>query len=275
MMRSTLNICLGVIACIAISCSEDLAPSSLDSHPSMGAIAGNYIRQDRMLGLTDSLMLTPDGHFIRTVESATGTWGYEGSVEWKGDVLHLPRSPEIVGRGIIDPEAEGSYRMIEWGDRTYLIEDLYMLRFCNAVNAGAEPREEPEGGYFRRNGDWLESASGPPGVPAPWTEMLLGSHLQGRIEELAADGGAWVGLGASDGLRPGMLLTLHDVPESQRFIDLGAPPTRQVTIELVTIEAHRSLIRPHDPGPSAPIAIGMRITSGATDNPLAALRYNP
>ena len=274
-MCSALDVCLGVIACIAMSCSEDPGPSRLASPPSMDALAGNYIRQDRVLGLTESLMLTPDGHFIRKVESATGTWSYEGSIEWQGDVLHLPRASEIVGRGIIDPEAEGSYRVVEWGDRTYLIEDLYLLRFCNAVNAGAEPRDDSPGSYFLRNGDWLEAASGPPEVPAPWTEMLLGSRLEARIEELAADGCAWVGLGASDGLRPGMLLTLHDVPESQRFIDLGAPPTRQVTIELVTIEAHRSLVRPHDPGSSAPMTIGMRVTSGATENPLAALRYHP
>lgn len=256
---------LAALACLTVSCARDSGSSDSHDHPSVTDIAGGYIRQQEFKGRIDSLMLVRDGRFVRKVSSPDGNASYEGRIEWRDDVLHLPRPQELDDTGLFDLEAEGNYRVVEWGDRVYLIEAVDLLRFCNAVNTGSEPRSEAEGRFYLRARDWEGPVSGLPKVPASWRGMLLTSRLEGYVEESAGNGRAWIGLGTEDGLKAAMLLNVHDVPVKPSVIkQFGGPTECDMHLELVTIEPHRSLVQLCETWFGAGIAPGLRITAGAT-----------
>jgi hypothetical protein len=263
---------LNLAAMALLGCADKGAAESAPSSPAsastprmpMARIAGTYLRGGQGM-FSDSLVLTSDDHFVRNFSGDDGGAQYDGRAEWVGDVLWLPRPSGIGTAGVFNVESESSYRVIAWGERLYLIEDLEMLRFCNAVNAGGEPRSVQYSYFFLRDGDWLKPAPGLPDLPEPWPEMLLHSDIEGRITALGYDGTAWLDLGTNDGLRLGMLLILQDVPMFQQTIDMGGPPTYDMPLELVTIETDRSLVRLQYPNGRPPIAVDMRVTSRAVD----------
>jgi hypothetical protein len=69
------------------------------------------------------------------------------------------------------------YAFVTWGERHYLIPTNRLVDFCNAVNAGDEPRQEGPGQFLLRVKDWEKNVNGLPSVPADYKKYLLGKPL--------------------------------------------------------------------------------------------------
>ena len=114
---------------------------------------------------------------------------------------------------------------LPWGPRLYLVEVNRVVEFCNAINAGVEPRSAAAGQFLLREGDWQKKATGFPSIPKPWqqkyilkepieTEIqkLVGNFERVEIPEFPYGNGKLEGIrcavrmGAKHGLRPGMTL---------------------------------------------------------------------
>jgi hypothetical protein len=105
---------------------------------------------------------------------------------------------------------------VRWGERRYLIPSGDMIEFCNAVNAGTEPRSSLARGYFYlREGDEDKKCAGDPPVPKEFKKFLLQSPVSATITKvLSTPNGtngffatsALVNAGSKQGLIPGMKL---------------------------------------------------------------------
>ena len=79
---------------------------------------------------------------------------------------------------------------VRWGDRHYLIPRSHMIRFCNAVNSGAEPglgglQDSPF--FFLRDQDVKKPVYGTPSVPEEFGRFLLSAPLTARITRVLKD----------------------------------------------------------------------------------------
>ena len=97
--------------------------------------------------------------------------------------------------------------IITWGPRVYLVREGAILEFCNAINAGSEPRRSDDNGeFFLKIGDAAKSVRGAPAVPAEWTEYVLEQSATGITSQVDSEHRAWCDLGIADGIRVGMRL---------------------------------------------------------------------
>jgi len=62
---------------------------------------------------------------------------------------------------------------VPWGERLYLIEGNRVVEFCNAVNAGDEPRNEAHRPFLLRENDWSKKVTGIPSLPKRWSDKYL------------------------------------------------------------------------------------------------------
>jgi hypothetical protein len=120
--------------------------------------------------------------------------------------------------------------LVPWETRLYLIEENRVVEFCNAVNAGEEPRNEDFQPYLLREDDWKKKVKGLPSLPKPWgAKYLLKSPIDCDILTVSMSRAADVpipefpyGNGTSSGIRctinvgqgkglfPGMMLFSQD-----------------------------------------------------------------
>jgi hypothetical protein len=70
---------------------------------------------------------------------------------------------------------------LAWGERMYLLAPTEVIGFCNAYNAGWEPRKLPLGQVFLRRGDQEKAADGSPPLLGPFAKYLLKEPLVVRI----------------------------------------------------------------------------------------------
>ena len=250
-----------LLATALLACSEQLPDAPVvDSR--LRDLAGTYVRGANMTW-TETLTIDADGRFERSSRGCMGATRYTGSTSLEGDrvILHgLPDDPQKVAE--IERFDVNRLRIVTWGERVYLIEDMLMADFCNSVNASLEPRASPHGHALLREGDWLRPALSLPIVPAEWSELLLHADLAGTVIALDADT-AWVDFGSSDGLRKGMDLLARDVRTPELFIARGAPPTRHVSLHVLELESDRCRVRRRYPGTG--LEVGMRVTSRTVD----------
>ncbi|MGL6197044.1 MAG: hypothetical protein ACRC2T_19705 [Thermoguttaceae bacterium] len=61
---------------------------------------------------------------------------------------------------------------IRWNDRHYLIQVDKIDEFCDAINAGFEPRDEKLGRFFLKTGDENKKTTGFPELPEKYTPLL-------------------------------------------------------------------------------------------------------
>ena len=211
---------------------------------------------------SQTVVLASDGRFTLTEFCCTGGSDTAGFAWLEGDVLVLPDD-----RDWLEPQAEGSrtrHRLyaVPWGARMYLVRDDRLTEFCNAVNNGWEPRKS-SGGFWLRAGDEALRAPGLPVVPGPWRLYLLSCRLEARTVSAVDERGAWVELGARDGLIEGMVLTLHDVPVPPHVVALGSPPARDQRLRIARLEPERCLVQTDYGGVEPePIATGLLVTCG-------------
>lgn len=139
---------------------------------------------------------------------------------------------------------------VRWGARLYLMDDDDLRGFCNAVNAGVEPRggegdpDYPQflrgghfGSFYLRDGDENKKVTGEPQLPGEWRRFLLKEPVEGLVLSVGGgEGEAVVNVGARKGLRPGMLLFLASDGR-----DL--PPSPHEAMEVLSVEDETAKVR--------------------------------
>jgi hypothetical protein len=105
-----------------------------------------------------------------------------GTVRRNGDRLLLRSNYGDWGPGHATDTKD--FVSVSWGKRLYLIESNRLIVFCNAVNAGQEPRREEQAGFLLREDDWQKDAPGAPLVPADFRRFLLKRPVQCAVRSV-------------------------------------------------------------------------------------------
>lgn len=184
--------------------------------------AGNYYLGDG-LGVNISLTLGPKSGFVFDWHGCLGLYDRNfGRVREEDGRIELACEFEN-GRKGIRPIAE-ELIPVRWGSRRYLIAADEMVKFCNAINAGSEPRHGGHGSFLLRRGDSEKEVGGQPEVPGEFRRYLLEKPIEatvrmiGAVQTHARDRGytyrtvtMLLTVGKRDGVLPGMKFYL-DVP---------------------------------------------------------------
>lgn len=256
---------VALIACVALVWPRP----EVEVDPRLRELSATYVYWKYHSPAPDVLRIDA-GHFERICSGWTGS---SGTVSLESGWLTLHPEDTLRGRwrsltGQHTWESshasdEYRYRVVNWGERVYLLEESELQDFCNRVNQGREQRNEPSQ-FAMREGDWLRTVAGLPNVPAEWKHMLLREDLETTVTEIVNGAGA-INLGIGDGLQEGMILIARDVPRPPEIIALGAEPTVDLPLTIVELTSGHCLVAPQFPGNSPPLAVGMRVTSRATD----------
>lgn len=186
--------------------------------------AGSYYYGNG-LGVSVSLAVEPSLGFSRSNFGCLGLYELEsGTAEWEGDRILL-RPPARSSGHAKQTELLSELSQVRWGRRHYLIESSDLRVFCNAVNAGSEPRPRWHGHFFLKKGDEKLVVAGLPQVPAAFRKYLIAKPIGARITRILAQPGArgeasqdasaegargriyvLIDAGRVDGLQPGMNL---------------------------------------------------------------------
>jgi hypothetical protein len=211
-------------------------------------VSGSFLRGHQGLW-NESLEIRADGTFTRsfhgdTVGPSGGGSGGTSTVSREGSFLILKdeRAPN-------EPSADGirpmdRFLIVPWDQRLYLVPDLMIPDFCNAVNNGEEPRSRELASYFFvKSGQCAAPARGRPTLPREWSSYILPRELQGRTSAPDADGTTWVSFGSAEGLLPGMEPVLKQLPSPPEAIARGAPRFRDQPLEIVELQEHRCRVQ--------------------------------
>lgn len=143
-------------------------------------IAGDYYYGDG-LGVNCGMEITPDGRFFFTWSGCLGVYDRnKGGVTATADALILhPKRPNRGGgfRGtptVLIP--------VKWNDRMYLIPTEKMMKFCDMINVGFEPRKNRRGLFYMRRQDWEKPCTGLPAVGASWASCLHPKQVQNEVD---------------------------------------------------------------------------------------------
>ena len=237
----------------------ELELGRLPDHP----WAGKYSLGDD-LGVNQRLLLSPEAGFVFTWHGCLGLHDRNyGTVQADASsirlVFALPNSRE----GFQGIAAE--LVPILWGERHYLVGRDEIVDFCNAVNAGDEPREGRDGDFLLRDDDWDRNVVGKPRLPVEYAPYLLSEPLQGKIaatgESTTKEGRAGIrfrtttvtlNLGKSRGVRTGMKFHLLD--ESRNDARVIRVLDQESIAEVVDILSDDS----PGPAPQAGVAVSTR-----------------
>ncbi|GMU35827.1 MAG: hypothetical protein KJ057_01660 [Phycisphaerae bacterium] len=152
------------------------------------------------------LKLRADGGFLYD-EACEVAARYEGRWSIREDLVEL--EPEVDAATESYPKLPVRWRLVPWGERRYLIPDGQIIRLCNAINLGEEPRDRPQGWALLRRGDASRRVTGDPELPEAWRAFLLKQPIDGRIIAFEEGGFARLDVGGNDGLLAGMMLHAH------------------------------------------------------------------
>ncbi|GIK16956.1 MAG: hypothetical protein BroJett003_19200 [Planctomycetota bacterium] len=152
------------------------------------------------------LSLRADGQF-RYDEVCEAAARHEGRWSIREGVAEL--EPEVDAAAVSYPKLPVRWRIVPWGERRYLIPDGQIIRLCNAINLGEEPRDGPQGWALLRRGDATRRVTGDPELPEAWRGFLLKEPIDGRIIAFEEGGFARLDVGGNDGLLAGMMLHAH------------------------------------------------------------------
>lgn len=170
--------------------------------------AGEYYYGDG-LGVNVSLALAPKSGYVFEWHGCMGLYGRNyGPIYRKNGRLRLkfmlPNNRKKFGN------IAEELIPVAWGSREYLISPDEMVRFCNDVNGGGEPRTGMHGLHLLRRGDEEKPVSGLPSLPDEFKHYLLMSPIEAeiiRVGEPASSGTAIVlNRGTKHGFFPGMEL---------------------------------------------------------------------
>jgi len=191
--------------------------------------AGQYSWSSGLSGVT--LTLAPDNGFtVRQIADIGLMDQNHGTVEWDGDRIKLTFAfdwEDDVVRASGNPLNIhiSEYKPIRWEERVYLIPLDRIIPFCDAVNAGREPRNHVIGGtFFLRRDDEKKTVTGKPELPKEFMPYLRGEEpiiatvvsIKDVQEEervgstIQRKATVVVDKGKADGLLPGMILYVMD-----------------------------------------------------------------
>lgn len=161
--------------------------------------AGEYYKGDGR-GANTRLTMQPSGRFsLVSSGHVSVAEHYAGTIELRDGIfiLHTQAVGTVFDKQQLLP--------IRWGERHYLIYVDRMLKFCNHVNRGREPRNGLYGLHLLRDGDGSLPVTGLPDVPQQWQRYLY-PPAQGEIVQVLENGTAVASLGVKDGVQFGMVL---------------------------------------------------------------------
>ena len=254
---------LSIFFVAAFSAAAATAPPKDEPALSSAALAGSYGYAHRFAGTT--FTLGADGKYTSNAGDCTTEYAEEGTYVYADGVvvitvkstkqwLHGEPEPDANAQpggekpGVEGEEKEHVMRLVPvtWGGRLYLIPEDELKGFCNAVNAGVEPRRSYDdgvyqliyggsyfGSFYLRNGDENKEVSGPPRLPEEWQGYLLEEPISGRVMR-AGDGEAVVKVGAAKGLRAGMKLYVRKDSEQS-----WSGPNMWSGLEVISVEGTR------------------------------------
>lgn len=239
----------------------NLELDGLDDHPWAGiySLGDNYF--------SASLALAPNSGFAATSLGCLGPMSASyGSVHQVGDRVRLMY--EFSFKEYEDSHGWLEYAVIPWGERRYLVESRFLLRFCNAVNSGVQGNQFFSGVFYLRNRDYHAEVTGLPEVPGEFSSYLLRQPIEATItgiDEIERTPQATghetlevpvrLDVGWIHGLRDGMWLYLVHDPDPLVFVEIN---------ETEIGESHATF-RSHAPDEIEP-RIGWKVcTSGVRD----------
>jgi len=207
------------LSCVAALSIVVAAANVAGSQP----LFGEYVRSTGLS--TETISLSPNGKYSKNTEDDLG-----GAEVVVGSWVELPDGTLLLIPGTATYET--SYRQfslderyqvplrlipVSWGNRAILVDDLYMMDFCNAVSQRTKTQRSPcvAACYSRLLPENLSDDEFPC-VPPSWEPYLLGSCVSGRIVSVV-QGEAAADLGVADGLLVGMDLDIRD-GDTERII---------------------------------------------------------
>jgi hypothetical protein len=141
--------------------------------------AGEYYYGDG-LGANVSLALAPKSGYVFEWHGCMGLCGRNyGPINQNDGRLHLKFMLPNNGKKFGNIAEE--LIPVAWGSREYLIAADEIIRFCNDVNGGDEPRTDVHGFHLLRRGDEKKPVSGLPSVPDEFKQYLLTSPIDAEI----------------------------------------------------------------------------------------------
>jgi hypothetical protein len=203
---------LKTIACLLVA-EHPLKPEAHTFHE----FAGNYYEGNGRYGT--SFELSPNGHF--TFEISTDMVGapkkrLSGTLLRKGEIFSIREIGQSPGLQSWERQPNELMPLL-WGDRHYLIrnEVSHIIDFCNAVNAGDEPRQSEPGIVYLREGDRKKEALGKPKLPRYWMKFILAHPVTCKVTSILGNGSIKVDAGSINNLSCGMVLI--DSMTNKRF----------------------------------------------------------
>lgn len=195
-----LLLCLGA-ALVAPAIS---APEKKGEQWNIGNLAGRYTTgEGGIRGVGHLLKLSSNGRYsIEATTCISKEIEERGTAVVTEDKLHLTSSGKDSTKTVLLP--------IVWGPRRYLVDEDQMLRFCNDVNLGIEPRKEDWGHTYLRLDDWNKKVDGKPKLQALWGDRLLDKPIEGKIMEVKADGQIVIDRGSDHRVFEKMTLVVID-----------------------------------------------------------------
>lgn len=176
-------------------------------------IAGTYNRSFGFVG--DSLTIKSSAKFSIEGWTCVSSWKEFGIVNGSAQSLTLLTqesqfnlATRMRDAGSRVPPAQ--LIPVAWGDLLYLVHSDGMLDFCNEINLGLEPRNGAIGETYLKQDDWNKPAHGCPSLPAEWLDYLLPAPVTATVVAVDSSDTFTLDVGASSGLRPGMVLLLAD-----------------------------------------------------------------
>jgi hypothetical protein len=142
-------------------------------------------------------MIEQNGRFSCTWRGCLGVYGHnKGAAELTdGHLILKPEEPnEKLGFGTAT-----DFVPVRWEGRLTLVSNDQMKFFCNAVNQGAEPRDNIHGFFYVKTDDFQKKVSGVPRVPKDWDRFILKKPLHARVIKVLEGGRAKIDHGAESG----------------------------------------------------------------------------
>jgi hypothetical protein len=141
--------------------------------------AGRYYMGDG-LGVGVSLSLAGQAGFVFEWHGCMGVYDRNyGPVTVKDHTILLSCTFPNEERGFKGIATE--LIPISWGSRKYVIPPNDLVKFCNSVNSGDEPRNDIHGFHLLRQGDEKKPVQGWPAVPAEFEHYLLKKSIDTEI----------------------------------------------------------------------------------------------
>ena len=144
--------------------------------------AGRYYYGDG-LGTSVSLEVAPRSGVTFYGNSDTGPYDRNfGSVEEGRGGIKLTFEFDNDREGF--QGIAGEYHVVRWGGRRYLVSQEKLVAFCNAINAGMEPRNKISGDFLLRGEEFKTNVEDWPELPEEVLPYLLREPIHAKIKEV-------------------------------------------------------------------------------------------